>query len=63
LQESRIERSSGDAAVDKAAMAALQKAAPFPPLPGNRKDPVDVQFTFDYNVYGGYGFGGGFRQF
>lgn len=46
-------KSSGSAVVDMAALTAVKLAAPFRPLPnGYSKDSVDIQFTFDYNVYG-----------
>ena len=46
-------KSSGDKNVDKAAIKALKKSSPFEPLPeGFTGDKVDVQFTFDYNVFG-----------
>ena len=38
--------------MDVSATEALQKAAPFPPLPsGYNDDTLEVKFTFDYNVY------------
>ncbi len=46
-------KSSGSAVVDRAALAAVKMTAPFRPLPnGYSKGSVDIQFTFDYNVYG-----------
>ncbi len=33
VRGARVARSSGDASVDQAALQALQKAAPFPPIP------------------------------
>ena len=48
----KILTSSGNKELDKAAIKALKKSAPFEPLPeGFTKDHVDVQFTFDYNVW------------
>jgi len=47
-----IAESSGNSRMDVSATKALEKAAPFPPLPaGFDEDSVDVKFTFDYNVY------------
>jgi len=49
----RVQRSSGIAAYDNAALKAVENAAPFRPLPVGAKEAVDVQFTFDYNVFQG----------
>lgn len=44
--------SSGNKQLDNSAIKALKKASPFKPLPKDFKgDHIDVQFTFDYNVY------------
>lgn len=49
----KVNRSSGVAAADKAAISAVQLTAPFKPLPPEYKgSSVDIQFTFDYNVFG-----------
>lgn len=53
LSDLRIERSSGVAIADQAALAAVQNAAPFRPLPAGAPSVVDIQFTFDYNVFQG----------
>ncbi len=46
-------KSSGMPAADRAAMRAVNLTAPFKPLPQEYKgDSVDIQFTFDYNVFG-----------
>lgn len=46
-------KSSDDPATDKVALEAVQNAAPFRPLPSEYKGKsVDIQFTFDYNVWG-----------
>lgn len=51
--KSNILETSGDVEMDKAAMDALQEAAPFGKLPKSFKgQSIDVQFTFDYNVFG-----------
>lgn len=57
----RVQRSSGIAAYDHAALKAVENAAPFRPLPEGAKEAVDVQFTFDYNVF--QGGGGALRRF
>ncbi len=46
-------RSSGESAMDEAAVQSIRNSAPFPHLPLYSPDSVDVQFTFDYNVFGG----------
>ena len=49
-----VSKSSGLASADNAAMQAVKLTAPFKPLPANFKgSSVDIQFTFDYNVFGG----------
>lgn len=49
-----VHKSSGLQAADRAAINAVHATAPFRPLPANFKGPsVDIQFTFDYNVFGG----------
>lgn len=51
----KVHRSSGLPAADKAAIDAVKLTAPFRPLPPDFKgDNVDIQFTFDYNVFGIY---------
>ncbi len=48
-----ILRSSGLPAADKAAIDAVKLTAPFRPLPAEFKgNNIDIQFTFDYNVFG-----------
>ncbi|MGN1125266.1 MAG: TonB family protein [Candidatus Gastranaerophilaceae bacterium] len=48
-----VYKSSGLPAADKAAINAVQLTAPFRPLPANfRGSSIDIQFTFDYNVFG-----------
>lgn len=51
----RISKSSGDAMTDKAALSAVENAAPLPHLPAGSPESVDVEFTFDFNVFGGGG--------
>ncbi len=49
----KVHRSSGLQAADNAAINAVKLTAPFRPLPAEfRGESVDIQFTFDYNVFG-----------
>ena len=49
----KVVKSSGTPAADKAALAAVELTAPFRPLPSEfRGSNIDIQFTFDYNVFG-----------
>ena len=51
LLSSKIQKTSGSFAVDRAALKAVQLAAPFKPLPINfNEESIDIQFSFDYNV-------------
>lgn len=46
-------KSSGIPNADRAALNAVKLTAPFRPLPGDyRGSSIDIQFTFDYNVFG-----------
>ena len=50
-------KSSGLPSADKAAINAVQLTAPFKPLPADFKgQSIDIQFTFDYNVFGAAGY-------
>jgi TonB family protein len=50
----KLKKSSGVSIADDAAMQAVQDAAPFDPLPaGITEDSIEINFTFDYNVFGG----------
>lgn len=50
-------KSSGLPSADKAAINAVQATAPFRPLPAEYKNSsIDIQFTFDYNVFGASGY-------
>ena len=50
-------KSSGLPGADKAAINAVQATAPFRPLPAEfRGQSIDIQFTFDYNVFGTSGY-------
>lgn len=54
LLELKIQQGSGVKVADDAALAAVRLSAPFRPLPANyRKQSIDVQFIFDYDVYTG----------
>jgi TonB family protein len=59
----KLQKSSGTAIADTAALSAAQDAAPFAPLPSGAPENVDIQFTFDYNVFSGGSHPGTFRQF
>src|SRR5208282_1618395 len=62
LSHLKLDKTSGLAIADEAAMKAVENAAPFHPLPNGAPKVVDIQFTFDYNVFVGNGHGQ-FRQF
>lgn len=48
----RVHKSSGMPSADQAALKAVELTAPFRPLPGDFKgQSIDIQFTFDYNVF------------
>ncbi len=52
LKRYSVLKSSGDRKFDNAAIKALRTSSPFRPLPKDFKgEYVDVQFTFDYNVW------------
>lgn len=55
IGELRIDHSSGVNIADEAALLAASNAAPFRPLPASSPESVDIQFTFDYNVFAGDG--------
>lgn len=49
----RVFKSSGLPNSDRAALNAVELTAPFKPLPADfRGASIDIQFTFDYNVFG-----------
>lgn len=49
----RVYKPSGEPDTDRAAISAVQLSAPFKPLPRDFSgSSVDIQFTFDYNVFG-----------
>ena len=52
LLSCRIHKSSGLPSADQAALKAVELTAPFRPLPADFKgQSIDIQFTFDYNVF------------
>jgi len=53
LSHLRLNKSSGIARADEAALKAIEDAAPFRQLPKGSPDDVDIQFTFDYTVFNG----------
>lgn len=59
LTHLKVDKSSNSAIADQAALKAVEHAAPFRHLPEGADDDADIQFTFDYNVFGG----GKIRQF
>ena len=53
LLSCRVHKSSGLQSADAAALKAVELTAPFKPLPADfRGQNIDIQFTFDYNVFG-----------
>lgn len=53
LASCSVFQSSGNKAADKAAVDAISNTAPFRPLPQEFSGKsIDIQFTFDYNVFG-----------
>ncbi len=58
----RLDHSSGVSVADQAALDAVQKVGTFRSLPAGAPDDVDIQYTFDYNLFAGGG-RGTFRQF
>ena len=55
-----LKKGSGFEPADKAALLAVQSAAPFTRLPEGAPTAVDIEFTFDYNVFGA---SSSYRQF
>lgn len=57
LLSCRVFKSSGLPNADRAALSAVELTAPFRPLPADfRGGSIDIQFTFDYNVFGASGY-------
>ena len=53
LLSCRVHRGSGLPSADQAALKAVELTAPFRPLPADFKgQSIDIQFTFDYRVFG-----------
>ncbi len=53
LLSCKVHKSSGLPSADQAALKAVELTAPFRPLPGDFKgQSIDIQFTFDYRVFG-----------
>ncbi|MBN9394023.1 MAG: TonB family protein [Candidatus Melainabacteria bacterium] len=53
LSNLRVVRTCGLQIADSAALKAVESAAPFASLPLGAPSQVDIEFTFDYNVFGG----------
>jgi TonB family protein len=49
----KIYKSSGVPVADAAALKAVENAVPFKALPSAAPENVDIEFTFDYNVFAG----------
>jgi TonB family protein len=49
----KLDKTSGVAAADAAALKAVRTVGKLRPLPSGAPDSVDIQFTFDYNAKGG----------
>ena len=47
----RLVRGCGIPMADKAALTAIEAAAPFPPLPEGSPESITIEFSFDYNVF------------
>jgi protein TonB len=53
LIQASVSHSSGEPLADQAALLAIQQTFPFKPLPGEYRDEsIDIEFTFDYKVFG-----------
>ncbi len=53
LSNLQLAQTSGFSVTDQAALNAIQRSAPFAPLPtGYPKKYINIQFTFDINIYG-----------
>lgn len=52
IQNPKIKQSSGNPNTDNAALEAIKKSSPFPPLPLQyTNDKVHIEFNFDINVH------------
>ncbi|WP_280141175.1 energy transducer TonB [Janthinobacterium sp. YR213] len=45
-----VERSSGSAALDQAALDTLQRAAPLPRIPKERPDPLELSIPVEFSI-------------
>ncbi|MBX9666342.1 MAG: TonB family protein [Candidatus Obscuribacterales bacterium] len=59
----RLANSSGSSVADNAALKAVSNAAPFANLPKGAPESVDIEFRFDFHVYGNNGASNVFRRF
>jgi TonB family protein len=53
ISDVKLEKPSGSKLADLAAIEAVRQASPLNPLPAGASPDVDLQFTFDYNVFQG----------
>ena len=51
VSDLRLQKSSMSAALDQSALSAVRRSEPLGELPKGSPDPVDIQFSFDYNVF------------
>ncbi len=51
LVDVQLRVASGVQSADNAAISAVRRAAPFKPLPPGAAPEIDIEFTFDYNVF------------
>jgi TonB family protein len=51
LSNLRLMQTNGDTLANEAALGAVRNAAAFPPLPVGSAPSIDIEFTFDYNVF------------
>lgn len=51
VSDIKLDKSSGVEPADAAALSAITNASPFRMLPAGAPKVVDIQFTFDYNVF------------
>lgn len=51
MQNAQLSQSSSSQAANAAALDAVRRAAPFNPLPPGSPPEIEIEFTFDYNVF------------
>jgi len=51
LSNLKLVQTNGDTLANEAALDAVRNAAPFPQLPVGSSSSIDIEFTFDYNVF------------